>query len=194
MSVEAPNDPAGPVKRKAPRWMKIVLVLSLMLNVVGIGAVGARAWMIHKHGHGGPSMHALGLHSFLRKLPRERRHELREKFRSMVQEEIGHELNGYHLEDSAIDHLEQTPIELLDEKNILDAEGIKKITDLTAAQKVLANQIERDKNRFCCMEVPMLNVYNNSNVQAPAMPIKILYDCFNTVTMAHRIYYRIPLD
>ena len=51
MSVDAPNDPVGQARRKAPRWMKIVLVLSLMLNVVGIGAVGARAWMVHKHGH-----------------------------------------------------------------------------------------------------------------------------------------------
>ena len=84
MSVEAPNDPAGPVKRKAPRWMKIVLVLSLMLNVVGIGAVGARAWMIHKHGHDAHhAMHALGIYSFMRKLPRERRNELREKFKTM---------------------------------------------------------------------------------------------------------------
>lgn len=83
MSVEAPNDPSGQTKRKAPRWMKIVLVLSLMLNVVGIGAVGARAWMVHKHGHGAHAMHALGIYSFLRKLPRERRKELRQKFKTM---------------------------------------------------------------------------------------------------------------
>lgn len=83
MSVETPNEPAAQARRKAPRWMKIVLVLSLMLNVVGIGAVGARAWMVHKHGHGAYAMHALGVYSFLRKLPRERRKELREKFKTM---------------------------------------------------------------------------------------------------------------
>ena len=68
---------------KSPRWMKIVLILSLMLNVLVIGAVGARAWMIHRHGHDGAAMHALGVHSFLRKLPRERRKELRQKFGKM---------------------------------------------------------------------------------------------------------------
>ena len=36
----------GAVKRKAPRWMKIVLVLSLMINALAIGAIGARAWKI----------------------------------------------------------------------------------------------------------------------------------------------------
>ncbi len=83
MSVESPEEPTPQAKRKAPRWMKIVLVLSLMLNVVGIGAVGARAWMVHKHGHGAHTLHALGIYSFMRKLSRERRAELREKFKPM---------------------------------------------------------------------------------------------------------------
>ena len=73
----------GAVKRKAPRWMKIVLVISLMLNGLAIGAIGARAWKVHKHGHGYHAMHALGVHSFLRQLPRERRKELRKKFRQV---------------------------------------------------------------------------------------------------------------
>src|SRR5690606_28448557 len=47
----------------------------------------------------------------------------------------------------AIDYLEQTSRDVLDPNNILDAEGIKKITDLTAAQLVLANSIERDKEK-----------------------------------------------
>ncbi len=81
MSVETPEHPAMEPRRKAPRWMKIVLVLSLMLNVVGIGAVGARAWMIHKHGHGGFAMHALGIHSFMRQLSSERRDKLDTQFR-----------------------------------------------------------------------------------------------------------------
>lgn len=81
MSVETPEEPAMEPRRKAPRWMKIVLVLSLMLNVVAIGAVGARAWMVHKHGPGGFAMHALGIHSFLRQLPSERRDKLRGQFK-----------------------------------------------------------------------------------------------------------------
>ena len=58
--------------------MKIILVLSLMLNVVGIGAVGARAWMVHKHGHGVATacMRSGFIHSCASYL-RERRKELR---------------------------------------------------------------------------------------------------------------------
>ena len=71
----------------------------------------------------------------------------RDDFRQEILNIIGRDLNGYILDDAAIDYLEQTPITLLDEKNILDAEGIKKITDLTAAQKVLSNDIERNKEK-----------------------------------------------
>ena len=60
---------------------------------------------------------------------------------------IGTDLNGFVLDDCAIDYLEQTPIESLDPDNILDAEGIKKITDLTAAQAKLSNNIQRDKEK-----------------------------------------------
>ncbi|MEM7425895.1 MAG: periplasmic heavy metal sensor [Pseudomonadota bacterium] len=70
-------------KRKSPRWMKILLTVSLMLNVAVIGAIGARAWKTHKYGHGHHAMHALGVHAFLWKLPRERRKALREKFRQV---------------------------------------------------------------------------------------------------------------
>jgi uncharacterized membrane protein YqiK len=60
---------------------------------------------------------------------------------------IGKDLNGYHLDDAAIDYLEQTPVEHLDEDNILDAEGIKKIRELTAKQITLANKIQREKEK-----------------------------------------------
>ncbi|MBI1184573.1 flotillin family protein [bacterium] len=71
----------------------------------------------------------------------------RDEFRQEILNIIGRDLNGYILDDAAIDYLEQTPLTFLDEKNILDAEGIKKITDLTAKQKVLANDIERNKEK-----------------------------------------------
>ena len=73
-------------------------------------------------------------------------------FKEAILDVVGTDLNGFVLEDAAIDYLEQTPVELLDEKNILDAEGIKKITDLTAAQKILANQIERNKEKTITKE------------------------------------------
>lgn len=71
----------------------------------------------------------------------------RDKFKEGILQIIGTDLNGYILDDCAIDYLEQTPIESLNEKNILDAEGIKKIIDLTAKQKVLSNLIEREKEK-----------------------------------------------
>ena len=75
-------------------------------------------------------------------------YDSRESFRDQIIKIIGTDLNGYVLEDAAIDYLEQTKIEDLNPENILDAEGIKKITDLTASQAKLTNQIERDKEKI----------------------------------------------
>jgi flotillin len=72
-------------------------------------------------------------------------YEDRDKFREAILKVIGTDLNGYVLEDAAIDYLEQTPIEMLDPDNILDSEGIKKITELTAEQAKLSNKIQRNK-------------------------------------------------
>jgi len=71
--------------------------------------------------------------------------ENRQEFREQIIEVIGDDLNGYVLEDVAIDYLEQTPKSSLDPSNILDAEGIKKITELTATQNVRTNELERDE-------------------------------------------------
>ena len=74
-------------------------------------------------------------------------YEERETFRDEIIKIIGTNLNGFVLDDAAIDYLEQTPIEALDPDNILDAQGIKKITELTATQAKLSNNIQRDKER-----------------------------------------------
>jgi uncharacterized membrane protein YqiK len=71
--------------------------------------------------------------------------ENRQDFRDRIIEVIGNDLNGYVLEDVAIDYLEQTPKSSLDPSNILDAEGIRKITELTAAQNVITNELERNE-------------------------------------------------
>ncbi|WP_435950317.1 hypothetical protein [Psychrobacter sp. DM8] len=71
--------------------------------------------------------------------------ENRSEFRDSIVQEIGNDLNGYVLEDVAIDYLEQTPKASLDSSNILDAEGIKKITQLTATQNIITNELERDE-------------------------------------------------
>ncbi|MDP0490563.1 MAG: flotillin family protein [Verrucomicrobiota bacterium JB023] len=74
-------------------------------------------------------------------------YEDRDTFRDEILKVIGTDLNGFVLDDAAIDFLEQTPLEMLDPENILDAEGIKKITELTATQAKLSNNIQRDKER-----------------------------------------------
>jgi len=71
----------------------------------------------------------------------------RMRFREQILEIIGTDLSGYILEDAAIDYLEQTDKAILKPDNILDAEGIKKITMLTAEQFELANAREREKDK-----------------------------------------------
>ncbi len=71
--------------------------------------------------------------------------EKRQEFRDEIIAVIGNDLNGYVLEDVAIDYLEQTPKALLDQFNILDAQGIRKITELTAAQNVVTNELEQNE-------------------------------------------------
>jgi len=74
-------------------------------------------------------------------------YESRAEFRDEIITEIGRDLNGYTLEDCAIDYLEQTAVSYLKADNILDAEGIKKITELTAAQNIKSNLIMRDEQK-----------------------------------------------
>lgn len=74
-------------------------------------------------------------------------YEARSEFRQEILDIIGTDLNGYVLDDCAIDYLEQTSIDKLDKDNILDSEGIKKITELTATQNIKANQVRRDEEK-----------------------------------------------
>lgn len=70
-------------------------------------------------------------------------HELfteRIKFRDQIQNTIGKDLDGFLLQDVAIDYLEQTPLDQHDPNNVLDAEGIKKITEITQRERVVANE------------------------------------------------------
>jgi uncharacterized membrane protein YqiK len=74
-------------------------------------------------------------------------YEARREFRDEIINIIGTDLNGYVLDDCAIDYLEQTELRFLSPDNILDSEGIKKITDLTAAQNIKANLIRREEEK-----------------------------------------------
>src|SRR6478735_3346288 len=71
----------------------------------------------------------------------------RDEFKDKIIEVIGKDLNGFILDDAAIDYLEQTPLEHLDKDNIMDADGIRKITDLTVLQNVRTNEL-RQKERM----------------------------------------------
>ncbi|MBN9690409.1 MAG: flotillin family protein [Verrucomicrobia bacterium] len=73
-------------------------------------------------------------------------HELfteRIKFRDQIQGTIGKDLDGFLLQDVAIDYLEQTPLDQHDPNNVLDAEGIKKITEITQRERVSANEFSQ---------------------------------------------------
>jgi len=74
-------------------------------------------------------------------------YEERDTFRDEILKVIGTDLNGFVLDDCAIDHLEQTSLDALDPNNILDAEGIKKIADITARENALTNSIKREEQK-----------------------------------------------
>ncbi|MFD6225719.1 flotillin family protein [Streptomyces sp. NPDC060232] len=71
----------------------------------------------------------------------------RDELRFKIIEIIGIDLNGYSLEDAAIDYLEQTPLAQLDAGNILDAQGIRKITELTAIENVRTNEFRQHEQK-----------------------------------------------
>ncbi|MFN4117411.1 hypothetical protein [Acidovorax sp.] len=81
-------------------------------------------------------------------------YQARDAFRDKIIEQIGDDLSGYVLEDAAIDYLEQTPLSKLDANNILDAQGIKKITQLTAVEHVVTNELRRNEE----MQIKKKNV------------------------------------
>ncbi|MFE6104138.1 SPFH domain-containing protein [Streptomyces laurentii] len=72
---------------------------------------------------------------------------MREELRFRIIEIIGVDLNGYSLEDAAIDYLEQTPLTQLDPDNVLDAQGIRKITELTTVEHVRTNEFRRTEEK-----------------------------------------------
>jgi len=81
-------------------------------------------------------------------------YQARDHFRDEILRQIGDDLSGYVLEDAAIDFLEQTPLAKLDPNNILDAQGIKKITELTATEHVRTNELRRNEE----MQIKKKNV------------------------------------
>lgn len=71
----------------------------------------------------------------------------RQEFRKKILDVIGHDLDGYLLTDVAIDYLEQTPLSQHDATNVLDAEGIQKITKETATAAEFTNDRKAQKEQ-----------------------------------------------
>lgn len=69
----------------------------------------------------------------------------RQNFKDQIKKVIGEDLNGYKLDDCAIDYLEQTAIEVLDVNNVLDSLGIRKITEITSGAAIATNQLRQTR-------------------------------------------------
>jgi len=73
-------------------------------------------------------------------------HEKRASFVQQVQESVSDELakNGLELETVSLVGLDQTAMEHFDENNAFDAEGLKKLTEITEVRKKQRNDIEKE--------------------------------------------------
>ena len=73
----------------------------------------------------------------------------RDEFAAAVQENLAADLrqNGLTLETVTISMLDQTPGENLNPNNVFDAQGLRKITEITQSQNVERNTIDRDAER-----------------------------------------------
>ena len=103
---------------------------------------------------------AEALKSVGKQLDFEQLYTQRETFRDEIIKIIGRDLNGYALEDAAIDYVEQTPLESLDPQNILDADGIRKITDITTKQNIRTNDLKQQER----MEIGKQNLGSDEAV------------------------------
>ena len=85
------------------------------------------------------------------KLSFDQLYQNRKEFKDEILKALGQEgdhdvvLNGYRLDDVAIQYLEQLPLTEHDESNVLDAQGIKEIAHRTAAETESANQRLNEK-------------------------------------------------
>jgi len=70
-------------------------------------------------------------------------HARRGDFKDQMIEVVGRDLNGYILEDFVVVEIEQTPLAMLDPNNILDAIGIRKITDRTSEENIRTNELKQ---------------------------------------------------
>ena len=77
-------------------------------------------------------------------------HSKRDEFASAVQEIVMHDLasNGLTLETVTISSLDQTDPTQLQERNVFDAQGLRKIAEITQKAKVERNEIEQESQQL----------------------------------------------
>ncbi|WP_104401351.1 peptidase [Vibrio penaeicida] len=69
----------------------------------------------------------------------------RRTFRDAVVQVIGSEMDGFKIYDVVIDKIDQTSLEAHNPDNILDVEGIRKISSITAQKNTETNAIRQDE-------------------------------------------------
>ena len=76
-------------------------------------------------------------------------HSKRDEFAGKVQAIVTHDLasNGLTLESVTISALDQTDPSQLQERNVFDAQGLRKISEITSRAKVERNEIERESEQ-----------------------------------------------
>ncbi len=76
-------------------------------------------------------------------------HSKRDEFASSVQQIVTHDLasNGLTLESVTISALDQTDPSQLQERNVFDAQGLRKIAEITQRAKVERNEIEQESQQ-----------------------------------------------
>src|SRR5687768_1790793 len=76
-------------------------------------------------------------------------HAKRDEFAAAVQQIVTHDLasNGLTLESVTISALDQTDPSQLQERNVFDAQGLRKIAEITQRAKVERNEIEQQSHR-----------------------------------------------
>ncbi len=66
-----------------------------------------------------------------------------EEVRDQVIRVIGRDLNGFVLDDLQLEELSATPLSFYDSTNILDAQGIRRIVEVTTQQQLARNEAEQ---------------------------------------------------
>lgn len=85
------------------------------------------------------------LKTVAKKFEFEELYSMRKEFREEIRKIVSQDLEGFELQDVAIDYIEQSPLSAHDKDNILDVDGIMKITQKTATRHIETNEIRQDE-------------------------------------------------